>query len=300
MDMKVNWIGTGMGRPVSRATRGRFTLIELLVACEPAAEGRADAKLGNLGGCISVRKRRRTRLSFTLIELLVVIAIIGILASLLMPALGRAKETAERTLCLSNLKQQGVAIFTYADDASGRIPVHKGTEDTTNGYLNRPWNLEIAWNANAPVGERGWGMLYEALTVDPNMFYCTSQKDAKHSTPSCYYQPWGSRSSGDPNPGTGGIRTGYFYKPYDERDVSEPVLKSLVQLAPDHMLSVDLVETFEKSAHGAYWQHLEGDGHAESTQQEELYSYLMAGSDFNDSSGWTNFKPFRRLILDSE
>jgi len=53
---------------------------------------------------------------FTLVELLVVVAILGILASLLLPSLGRAREKARQVTCLSNQRQLGVAVFNYIDD----------------------------------------------------------------------------------------------------------------------------------------------------------------------------------------
>jgi prepilin-type N-terminal cleavage/methylation domain-containing protein/prepilin-type processing-associated H-X9-DG protein len=64
----------------------------------------------------------KNKKAFTLIELLVVITIIGILASLLMPALARAKAKAKDTSCLNSLKQIGLAVTMYADENRGFLP----------------------------------------------------------------------------------------------------------------------------------------------------------------------------------
>jgi len=73
---------------------------------------------GRLGECVDSFAAPRARNAFTLIELLVVIAIIAILAALLLPALSRAKEQGNSTVCKSNLKQIGAALISYAADCN--------------------------------------------------------------------------------------------------------------------------------------------------------------------------------------
>jgi prepilin-type N-terminal cleavage/methylation domain-containing protein/prepilin-type processing-associated H-X9-DG protein len=67
--------------------------------------------------------QRSTSSGFTLTELLVVIGIIGILTSLLLPALTRAQSKAKDVACLSNLRQLGMAVMVYAGDHAERLPV---------------------------------------------------------------------------------------------------------------------------------------------------------------------------------
>jgi prepilin-type N-terminal cleavage/methylation domain-containing protein len=145
------------------------------------------------------------RPGFTLIELLVVIAIIGILSSLLLPALSKGKTSAQSVACLSNLHQIGLALTIYVDENHDRLPVCAGylpsqqtnlPPITTTLFPNQKTNLlfkcpidrqifpveqtSYEWNFwlnDAPYSAPQWAPIYtnEAIVIVNQLFGGRSQ-----------------------------------------------------------------------------------------------------------------------------
>jgi prepilin-type N-terminal cleavage/methylation domain-containing protein len=124
---------------------------------------------------MSVRQKffRRAGSGFTLIELLVVIAIIAILAALLLPALARAKQKGQQAVCLSNLKQIGLAFQMYLNDHEDRFADRRDLKSILPGGYH-PWT---SWPASDPRG--GWAaiVLKEEGTAD-NLWSCPAAINA--------------------------------------------------------------------------------------------------------------------------
>ena len=110
--------------------------------------------------------------AFTLIELLVVIRIISILASLLLPAVVRAKQAAHKIKCISQLRQVGFALQMYADEHDGEYPPRHGGMNSWIFTL-KPYYLDSAENILQCPSDRfflkrsylinGWNDFFEAV-----------------------------------------------------------------------------------------------------------------------------------------
>lgn len=91
--------------------------------------------------------------AFTVVELLVVVAIVGILAALLLPVLSGAKERAKRAACLNNLRQLGIAVRLYADDNSNILP--NGVSDFGSDWppvvSTNTWQAFVRYTGNEKV-----------------------------------------------------------------------------------------------------------------------------------------------------
>ena len=100
---------------------------------------------------LMTRKRQRRTGAFTLIELLVVVAIIAVLIAILVPSLGRARETARKVYCQTNLRQWGMGFSLYADSYNDILPFTGHSDGNNPGNYLAYWDDPSYWSNAAPT-----------------------------------------------------------------------------------------------------------------------------------------------------
>jgi prepilin-type N-terminal cleavage/methylation domain-containing protein len=252
----------------------------------------------------------RKQAAFTLVELLVVIGIIALLISILLPALNRARAQAQRTTCLTQMREMINATVMYATENKGAIPEYRGyTKNPTNpgdgqytsgngqsqisfylpsydGPLNDVGDMPSVLAGN--YGERGAGLgrLYvKKYLRNTKLLLCPSlQEVQKLNTPpreraGYFFNPWPAYASNMADVGGSPLSPGAKYVTTRFKKLRD--VKKELPLIVEFYYGVSEMPHLDRKTKGAYFNLAYSDGHVVSQPSQLAYGRLAGGGMWN-------------------